>query len=411
VRRRKSSNPSRGAGGWIAVALLGLVSAFIAWQVVQTSAADAFIRSNPAAAAMIAPRDPRLPMTLAMLEFQATGGRLRPQSRQAAMDALRRAPLADEPYFLAAMDALIGGDEMKAEQLLTEARRRDPRSRFTRLILLDRYLRAGKIDKATGEMTALGNLIPDAGRALIGELARLAQSPATSRALVLALRRNPTQRDHLLEHLASTGSDPDLILAIARDVPAPGDPAPGGSAWQSKLVANLVSRGQIDHAYQLWRTFSSPRAPARKQGLYDAELRGLPGMAPFNWSFPDTSAGAAERSPTGLQVEFYGRENAELASQLLALAPGRYRFSVIAEGSADGESSKLSWSVECLQSKARIGELVLSKVNYSPRRFATEFTVPAQGCSAQWLRLGGISSEFTKAQNATIRGLSLTAMR
>ncbi|MGZ8997240.1 MAG: tetratricopeptide repeat protein [Allosphingosinicella sp.] len=409
MRRRKASNPGRGAAGWIAIAALALVSAFIAWRVVQTSAADALIRTNPAGAVLVAPRDPRVPMTLAMLEFQATAGKVRPKSRQAAIDALRHAPLADEPYFLAGMEALIQGDEAKAEQLLAEARRRNPRSRFARLILLDRYLRTGKIDLATGEMTALGNLIPAAGNILTKELARLARAPATADALVQALRRNPAPRDRLLEHLADSGGDPDLILRLAREIP--GEPTPGGAAWQTKLVASLVTRGQVDRAYQLWRTFSSPRAPARKDGVYDAELRGLPGIAPFNWYFTTTAAGAAERSPNGLQVEFYGRENAELAGQLLTLAPGRYRLSLIAEGAADGESSKLSWTVECLQSKARLGELPLAGVNYSPRRLGAEFTVPPQGCSAQWLRLIGTSSEFTKAQNATLRSLSLTAVR
>lgn len=411
MRRSETGNASRGAGGWIAIALLALVSAFVAWQVVQTSAADAFIRKKPVAAALIAPRDPRVPMSLAMLEFQAAGGRVRPQARNAAIDALRNAPLADEPYFLAGMQSLIESDEAKAEQLLAEARRRNPRSRFARLILLDRYLRSGKIEEATGEMTALGNLIPDAGRALTGELARLVQSPATGRAMVQALRRHPAPRDDLLEYLAVAGADPNLILSIAREVPAPPRTTPGAPEWQTKLVAKMVERGQIDRAYQLWRTFSSPRAPARKDGLYDPEMRGQPGMAPFNWYFPTTTSGAAERSPTGLQVEFYGRDTAELAGQLLTLAPGHYRLSVIAEGAADGESSKLSWKLECLQSKASIGELVLTKVNYSPRRLGGEFTVPGQGCSAQWLRLMGTASEFTKAQNATMRGLTLTAAR
>jgi hypothetical protein len=395
----------------MAIAFLALVSASLVWQIVKTSAADALIRTKPGAVALIAPNDPRLPMTLAMREFQATGGRVRPQTRQAAFDALARAPLADEPYFLAGMAALVDGDEIKAEQLLAEARRRNPRSRFARLILLDRYLRTGKIDKATGEMTALGNLIPDAGQVLTVELARLAQAPATASALIQALRANPAPRDNLLEYLAGAGSDPNLILKIAREVPSPSGATPGGSAWQAKLVTKLIEQGQVERAYQLWRTFSNPRAPARKEGVYDPDMRGLPGLEPFNWYFPGTTAGVAERSPTGLQVEFYGRASAELAGQLLTLAPGRYRLSVIAEGAADGESSKLSWKVECLQSKASLGELVLTKVNYSPRRLGGEFTVPAQGCSAQWLRLVGSSAEFSKAQNATLRGLTLTAVR
>jgi hypothetical protein len=374
------------------------------------STVDALIRTNLGVAAVVSPRDPRVPIRMAMIEFQAAGGRVRPQTRQAVTDALVRAPLADEPIFLAAMDSLIDGDEAKADRLLGEARRRNPRLRYTRLILLDRYLRTGKIDKATGEMTALTNLIPNAGKVLTGELARLVQAPATTGALIQALRRNPAPRDSLLEHLADSGSDPNLILRIARQVPAPIGSTPGNPAWQSKLVNSLVAKGKIDGAYQLWRSFSSPRAPVKKMGIYDPEMRGLPGMGPFNWHFPATSEGAAERTASGLQVEFYGRDNAELAGQLLTLPPGRYRLSVIADGAADGESSKLSWKVECLQSKALIGELLLTKVTYSPRRFGGEFAVPPQGCSAQWLRLVGTSSEFAKAQNVTLRGVTLAAL-
>jgi hypothetical protein len=412
VKKRKAAGAGRrGAAGWLAIALLAIASAFLAWQIIQTSAADAFIKTEPVKAAVIAPGDPRVPMTLAMLEFQAAGGKIGSRARQAAIDALPRAPLADEPFFLAGMAALIDGDEAKAEQLLREARRRNPRSRYARLILLDRYLRSGKIAEATEEMTALGNLIPDAGTVLTGELARLAQTPATSRALVRALQRNPGPRDSLLEYLAGSGADPELILRLSRDVPGPLKAPPGGAAWQAKLVAALVERGQIDRAYALWRAFSSPRAPARKDGLYDPNLQGMPGMAPFNWHFPSTAGGAAERFAGGLQVEFYGRDDAELAGQLLMLRPGRYRLSFIAEGAADGENSRLSWTVDCLPSKARLGELVLKKVDYSPRRLAGEFAVPAQGCFAQWLRLAGTSAEFTKPQNATIRNISLAAAR
>jgi hypothetical protein len=306
------------------------------------------------------------------------------------------------------MDALIDGDAVRAERLLTEARRRNPRSRYVRLILLDRYLRTGKIVDATAEMNAIGNLIPNATQVLTGELARLAQTPATASALIRALKRSPEPRDPLLEHLAGSGADPDLILRIAREVPAPKQTPPGGPAWQAKLITSLVGRGQVDRAYQLWRTFSNPRASARKEGLFDPNFQGLPGLAPFNWYYPVTSAGAAERSATGLQIDYYGRDDAELAGQLLMLAPGRYRLSFVAEGAADGESSRLSWKLECLQSKASLGELMLKKVTYSPRRLAGDFAVPAQGCTGQTLRLVGTSAEFAKAQNATIRGITLS---
>ena len=405
-RRRRGERRPRGAAEWSLLAILLAASAFVTWEVVKTSWAEAFSKTSPIMAAQLSPRDPRVPIALAMLEFRLAGGAIRPGVRQKAVEALDRAPLSDEPFFIAGMDALVAGDAAKAERLMAEARRRNPRGRYARLILLDRYLRTGKIDQATGEMTALGGLIPGAGGHLTKELGRLALAPATSAALEKALQQNPEQRDALLEHLADTGASPELILRLARNVPASG-PAARSEAWQSKLVSGLVVQGKVDQAYGLWRTFSSAKAPARKAGLYDPGLQGLPGFAPFNWYYPTTPAGVAERSPTGLQVEYYGRDNAELAGQLLMLAPGRYRLAFTAEGSADGESSRISWQMQCLQSKAVIGELILSKVDYSPRRIAGDFTVPAQGCSAQWLRLTGKAAEFVKPQNVTIRGLQL----
>ncbi len=408
MTRKSGAAAPRAASTWLFIFLLLIVSAFLVWRIVRTSTADAMIKTNPVAVAVVAPDDPRLAMSMAMLEFRATGGRVRPKVREAAMNALRRAPLADEPFFLAGITALIDHDEASADRLLTEARRRNPRSRYVRLLLLDRYLRSGKVVDATAEMNAIGNLIPNSTQILTAELARLVQTPATGPALIRALKRNPEPRDPLLEYLAGSGASPDLILRIAREVPAPPQAQPGAPAWQAKLISSLVDRGQVDRAYQLWRTFSNPRAPARKEGLFDPNFRGLPGLPPFNWYYPDTSAGAAERSASGLQIDYYGRDDAELAGQLLMLAPGRYRLSFVAEGGADGESSRLSWKVECLQSKASLGEFILRKLTYAPRRLVGEFTVPAQACSGQRLRLLGTSGEFAKAQNATIRDFGLT---
>jgi hypothetical protein len=359
---------------------------------------------------MIAPHDPRVPIALAMIQFRTGSGMVRPQVQQAAMDALDQDPLADEPFFLAGVAALVAGDEAKAQQLLREAQRRNPRSRYPRLILLDRYLRTNRIDEATVEMGVLGNLISGASGLLVPELGRLAQARETGPALERALRKNPELRDDLLEYLVRSGADLNLILRLSHNVPAPRS-RNASRPWRAMLIESLVARGQTERAYTLWRTFSAPRAPARKVGVYDSELHGLPGLPPFNWYFPETAAGAVERSPTGLQVEFYGRDPAELASQLLMLPSGRFRLSFIAEGAADGESSRISWKLQCLASKAELGELPLSKVGYSPRRYVGEFIVPAQGCPAQSLKLVGVPAEFTKPQHATIRGIQLTVVR
>jgi hypothetical protein len=242
---------------------------------------------------------------------------------------------------------------------------------------------------------------------LLGELARLAQNRETSNALESALRKNPTFRDRLLEHLAANNADPDLILRLARNVPPPAGAA-GPAPWQERLVMSMAEQGQIARAYGLWRTFYAPRAPDKKVGVYDGRFQGLPGSGPFSWHFPASPAGVAERSAARtLQVDYYGRDNAELVNQLLMLPAGQHRLSIRAEGDAEGEGSKLSWTISCHPSKAEIGSLVLRNLAYTPRVLTANFTVPASGCSAQWLRLVGAAGEFPKGQNATISAVNI----
>jgi hypothetical protein len=344
-----------------------------------------------------------------MSEFLQRGGVVSASTKRAAFAALEGVPLAEEPFVLAAVDALVKNEPAEAQRLLAEARRRKPRSALTRLLLLDRYLRAGDINNAAGEISALSGLLPQANEVLVGELARLAQDPKTSKALETALQRNPQFRDPLLERLASNKVNPDLILSFARSVPK-SRRTPGPAAWEGKLLGVLVERNEVGRAYDLWRTFSAPNAPETKAGIYDERFQGLPGTAPFNWDFPASPAGVAERTKDRmLQVEYYGRDNAELASQLLLLPPGPYRLSVRVEGDAEGQGSKLSWKIGCHPGNARLLDLVMAKVSYSPRVLAGNFTVPAGGCAAQWLKLVGTAGEFPKAQHVTISGIRLEA--
>ncbi len=392
------------------MAVLAVAGAiFLAWTIVRVSAANALVKANPYAAAALMGDDPRIAIAIAMREFTTRGGLVSAPVKSRAFAAARQAPLAEEPFLLSAVDAIARKDRGRGEQLLLAARRRDPRASMVRLLLLDAYLRQDRIPEAAQEISALSGVAPKAGGLLMGELARLAETPETTASLEAALRKNPRFRNDLLQHLASKNADPDLILRLARNIPPlPG--ATGPAPWQGQLVTSLADRGEIQRAYELWRTFFAPRAPEKKAGVYDPGLRKLPGGAPFGWHFPPSPAGLAELArPGSMQVDYYGRDGADLAAQLLMLAPGSYRLAVRAEGDAEGEGSKLSWKLQCQSSKAEIADLTLRKLTYAPRVTAVNFTVPASGCSAQWLRLIGSAGEFPKGQNATISAVQISA--
>jgi hypothetical protein len=365
---------------------------------------DAVVSRNPFLAAAVAPEHPRVKMALARLEFDLRQGRVTPAARQGAIDALRHSALAEDPFLLAGVQAIADGNPRHGEALLEESRRRNPRSRLTRLLLLDRYLRAGRVDPAGGELTALTQLVPEAGAALAPGLADMARDPKLASGTATMLARTPQIRDAVLVQLASANADPALILRIAER----GAPSAPGADWQRILSARLVAQGRVAEAYGLWKRFSGASAPAEGKGLYDPGFKGLPGGPPFGWELAGGGEAAAERAPGGsLQVDYYGRTAVQLARQLTMLKPGAYRLQMRVEGDAKGEGSRLTWNVTCLGSKASLLQLPLVGIDSSPRVLGGSFTVPASGCAAQSVSLDGAPGDVPAEQSATIGALEL----
>lgn len=398
-RRRRRLTP----GALAKAALAALLGLYVAWWAVSMGIVQAE-EDNPFLAARAAPNHPRVQIGLAMVYFLLQGGRVPEERRRAALDALKHAPLADEPYLLAGVNALAAGENAKGERLLEEARRRNPRLRLARLLLLDRYLREHKVRQSVLEMKALGNLIEGASSVLTPALAKMAQDPETASQMVPMLQAQPSLHQAVLESLVASGAEPAVVLNVA----GPAARSGGSETWKSQLLARLIARHDLGPAWDLWKSFTGYRDSGAGKGLYDAGFAGLPGPPPFNWDLSAGGAGVAERSPAHvLQVDYFGRDNGNLASQLLMLQPGRYRLSFRATGDASGEGSRLVWVISCAQGDTRLLQLPLTGVASGQKGFAAAFNVPSSGCPAQWLRLTGAIGDVTRAQEATISGLSI----
>jgi len=379
-----------------------IAASLLAWQVVRTNAVDALIGENPYAAALVAPNDPAVKIALARTEFELQNGRVSPASQSAAEGALRRAPLASDPFLLVGVAAIAAGDRAKGERFLTEAQRRNPRSRIAHLLLLDAYLRNDRIEDAAAGIATLTRLLPQAGTVLVAELGRMVRDPRTGPGLINILGRDPAMQEAVLAHLATESADPDLILKIAAAGPRRA-PSAQSAAWQMLLLDRLVEKGDIGRAYGLWRGFAGLGGASTDKAVYDGRFQGLPGEPPFNWRLAAGASGVAERTKRSeLQVEYYGRDRAEMASQLLILQPGRYSMRFGAHGDAPGEGSKLTWTLACRAGDAQLFTMPVTNINSASRTFTREFTVPASGCSAQWLRLIGAPDDFPTAQSLTI---------
>lgn len=328
----------------------------------------------------------------------ARGQELPPALLEQVSEIARKSPLAPEPFLIHGAVAQLEGRDRIAERLYFEARARDPRSRAARYFVADRYLRTGRVPDALGELAVLSRLTGGGG--VFGPaLASYARSPGAVAQLRRFFRTAPEFEPIVLGNLATDSRNLDLILALWSGRST----QPGTAEWQSRIVAELVGKGDFARAYAAWRRLAGVKQAS--PGLFNPEFRKLPFPPPFNWSF-GSGGGLADPAAGGrLEVIYFGREDAMLAQQLLLLGPGRYRLSMDVTGDFR-DSGEIGWSVECLPKNQAVMRLPLHPEG-SSARLPSVFAVPP-GCPAQRLQLTGSPGEFPKATEFTIGKLQLT---
>ena len=385
----------RGAASIIRPAAALGMAALLAFQVVRTALVAMPEDGRPALAGSLWPAHPRILTEGSMAEIgraAAKGGQVPPT----ALDAVRRlaqgAPLATEPYLVHGAIAQMNGRTGAAEQLYLHARARDPRSRAARYFLAERYFRSGRIAEGLVEMAALARLEPTAAAPFVPSLLAYATTPGAVPQLKAFFRTLPEAEDPLLNALADDARNADLVLALATPSGA------GAREWQGRLVSRLVEAGDYRKAYALWSRFTGVRVAP---GLYNAQFQELPAPPPFNWSFPATSNGVAEPAEGGqLDVLYYGRADAVLASQLLLLPAGAYRLVMELDG---GEAEGLEWALRCAGAPKPFARLPLRGKGAAEVRFS----VPTANCPAQWLELRGVAGDFPRTAELSLGGLRL----
>ena len=309
-------------------------------------------------------------------------------------DAAAKEPLAAEPYLVRGVQAQLAGDAVTAQRSFEAAQWRNPRSLPAAYFLADRYFRAGDSGRGLQQIAALARLSPRAPETVGPYLAAYATDPRTWPALRKMFRDDPGLGDMTLLTLASNIATVPAALALAdprrRLVAAP---------WFVPLLNTLTSAGEYQRARAIWDK-ASGSAPG--QLLYDAAFKDHTSPPPFNWALTSSTVGIAERQPGGrLHVVFYGQEDGFLATELVLLPPGAYRLTMQLLGDP-ARARTLSWSVWCDKAAEPLASSTLDAAAASGLRF-----VVPPGCAAQWMRLGGASSDMPQQSDVTIAGLNL----
>lgn len=364
----------------VAAAVIVVVAVLLGAEVARLTLAKEFAETRPRLAAGLAPYVPEVLVSQSMAQVgEAAGwGKAPPETAMRRLHHLIRvAPLSVEPFLVGGAIAHRGGNINRAEALLLEARRRDPRSTAARYLLADLWLRQGRISYGLVEMANLSRLLPGSSVQLAPALSEYARMPGASEQLRPVLFANPSLREPLLNALAADPDNLQLILELERSIAQSSNAR--SPEWQSRLLKTLIREGAYQRAYALWQRiagFSGPRPL-----LFNPYFRHVAAPPPFNWNLNSSSAGVVEPADGQMRVLFYGRKDAILASQLLLLPHGSYHLSLPFSGSAAPRS--LTWTLQCVPASKRLIALELG----SSATAQASFEVPTADCPAQTLEL------------------------
>jgi hypothetical protein len=400
----KSKIPSR-ARGLITALVIAVIGFAVAWVCVRSAMVRLLPPAN-SALATLAPHDPDLVLTRAAAALVRQRGILAPQTLAAVRRAAQDAPLAANAFVILGHQQLLDGQPARAVNTLEAGQRLDPRNSLVHLLLLDRYLRTGRYADAAAQFSVASRLVGPAQGAIASALAKMSLDPETSGAVRRTLQTDPGLEQAVLITLARSETAPATIFALAS--PDARRNAGSDGNWGPVLINRLIEGQLFAAARSVWQTiYRVPPTQARAL-IFDAGFKELPASAPFNWTLTAGSLGAADIRDGTLSINYYGRENGDLARQLLVLAPGSYRLAFTVEGSKTGTGPSVAWTLKCVPGgKAELLNVVATATG-TPNRVAAAFTVPS-GCPAQQLTLVGNGGEFPAPITLTLRDLDMRA--
>lgn len=387
----------------VAAALLGTIGTGLAWLCFQVTVSEV---ASPSSAVMakVAPQDPDVVLSRASAELGRGQGVIDAATLEAVRRAAIAAPLDARPYMVLAAQRRLAGQPAEAQALLEAAQRLDPRLPFIHLMLIDRYLRIGDFAHLTDQLSVLARLMSQTQVSVTTALAEMSLAPEAEAAARKTLNADHDLERAVLAELARSDTAPQTIFALAS--PAARAGAGGKDQWGPLLVARLVAQGRFSAARAVWRKIYGIGKVAGEAFVFNGDFRPTSASPPFNWKLASGSVGSADLKNNSLTVDYYGRDDGELASQLLVLPPGRYRFSFTIDQGKSDPATQLAWSLTCVGGGPALLIVPIAAGNIA-RRVAADFAIPA-GCRAQKLVLRGEAGEFPVPANVTIRGLGVT---
>lgn len=348
------------------------------------------------------PEHPRVLTFLVMRDVglaAAQSKELSPSTVENIRSLAERQPLAPEPYLVLGAQAYQSRELERAEKLLLEARRRNPRSPAARYLLGSLYIESGRLEAGLKESAALARLLPGAAAQLAPALAQYISAPGAAEQVFRLLKTHADLAPPLLNELAANPRNADLLVSLSSTVPA----GAFSQRWQKRLIGGLLDQQDYSKAWSIWARLNGLDQKSRAP-IYDAGFQDSDSAPPFNWELARQGA-VVERRDGRLHVVYFGRDDVTLARQVLLLVPGSYRIEMDISGNING-SQDVRWELSCLPGRRML--LEAGPGGGSGSRLRASFEVPSANCRAQDLRLKAEPGEFPDTSDFTIANFSLT---
>ncbi len=324
-------------------------------------------------------------------------------SERIAREALAGAPLAYEPFFVAAAagfrNVRSNGSAADAA-LLTEALRRNPRAREAHFLMLRHAVGAGNLTQAIEELAVMNRLTGGIADKLMPAVGMAVRNVRQANDVAAALGPHPELLESFFRGFADSPKGPDVSIALVTRLPrtALADPAVRDAA-----IAELVHAQAFVQARELWGA-----GIGGSSGLvHSADFADSKASPPFNWALQENTSGVAERAKGGgVSVDYYGRVPGALVSQLLTLQPGLYKAR-IEYRTESGSPGALGLQLQCVGAEAMIFDQPLSAKPGLLQVLNVTFPVPVSGCKGQYLSVAGRVQESRDPQAVWLRRLDV----
>jgi hypothetical protein len=185
------------------------------------------------------------------------------------------------------------------------------------------------------------------------------------------------------------------------------------SQEEQLLVASYISAGRADQARERWLLTLPSAQREASRFLHNGDFKGGP-AGEFGWTVAALGVGRADLIAAGEQSRmralYDGGSNAELARQLIALPPGRYRLRVTGRLASAAGAEQLMWVILCNPDGPRLVRMPVTGLGEQDKTIEAAFSVPAN-CRAQSVRLIGEPGDMSSPVEAEFARIEIINAR